>query len=94
MFKRGGVWWTCIRYRGKKIQRSLETTDKKLAQSIEAKVRTEIIEGKYFEKSIGDSKTFRDMMEKFMREHAPNVSNSMQISYASSLKHLNPYFGQ
>lgn len=94
MFKRGGVWWTCIRYRGKKIQRSLETTDKKLAQAIEAKVRTEIIEGKYFEKAIGGSKTFRDMMEKFMREHAPNVSNNMQKSYASSLKHLSPYFGE
>ncbi len=94
MFKRGGVWWTCIRYRGKKIQRSLETTDKKLAQAIEAKVRTEIIEGKYFEKSIGDSKTFTDMIEKFMREHAPNVSSNMQKSYASSLKHLSPYFGE
>ncbi len=92
MFKRGGVWWTCIRYRGKKIQRSLETTDKKLAQAIEAKVRTEIVEGKYFENSIGDNKIFTDMIEKFMKEHAPNVSTNMQISYASSLKHLNPYF--
>ncbi|HHT9137233.1 MAG TPA: tyrosine-type recombinase/integrase [Candidatus Wunengus sp. YC60] len=93
MFKRGGVWWTCIRYKGKKIQKSLETTDKKLAQAIEAKVRTELIEGKYFEKHTGDSKTFRDMMEKFMKEHAPNVSTNMQTSYNSSLKHLNPYFG-
>ena len=45
--KRGGaVWWCCIRYKGKKIQKSLETTDRKLAQAIEAKIRTEIVEGK------------------------------------------------
>ena len=24
MFKLGGVWWTCIRYEGKKVQKSLE----------------------------------------------------------------------
>lgn len=93
MYKRGGVWWTCIRYGGKKIQRSLETGDKKLAQSIEAKIRTELVEGKYFEKPIGESKTFKGMMEKFMKEHAPRRTISMQRSYVASLKHLLPCFG-
>ena len=48
MFKRAGVWWTCIRHNGRKIQKSLETSDRKLAQAIEAKIRTEIKEEKYF----------------------------------------------
>ncbi len=94
MFKRSDVWWTCIRHNGKKIQKSLETSDRKLAKSIEAKIRTEIVEGKYLEKPIGKDKTFKDMMEKFMREHAPKVSISMQRSYSSSLKHLIPSFGE
>ena len=93
MFKRGGVWWTCIRYEGKKIQKSLETADKKLAQSIEAKVKTGVIEGKYFERYVGNNKTLSAMMEKFMKEHAPKVSVSMQRSYSASLKHLLPFFG-
>ena len=93
MYRRGGVWWTCIRYGGKKIQRSLETTNKKRAQIIEAKIRTEIVDGKYFEKPIGETKTFKDMMEKFMKEHAPKRTVSMQNSYFASLKHLLPYFG-
>ena len=93
MFKRGGVWWTCIRYKGKKIQKSLETPDKKLAQAIEAKIRIEIVEGKYFEKSTEQKKTFKDLMEKFMDEHAPTVSNSMQESYECSLKPLFSFFG-
>ncbi len=93
MFKRGGVWWTCIRYEGKKVQKSLETDDRRLAQAIEAKIRAEIAEGKFFDKPVGQSKTFKDMMEKFMQEHAPKVSKNMQKSYASSLKHLATFWG-
>ena len=93
MFKRGGVYWTSISYKGKRIRKSLETADKKLAQSIEAKIKTEIVEGKYFEKPVGDNKTFTDMMEKFMKEHAPRVSGNTRLSYSASLKHLSTYFG-
>ncbi len=82
MFKRAGVYWCCIRHNGRKIQKSLETSDKQLARAIEAKVRTEIIEGSYFEKLVGRNKTFEDMMSKFMAEHAPKVSISMQKSYS------------
>ena len=92
MYKRSGVWWTCIRHNGKKIQKSLETTDRKLAKAIEAKVRTEIVEGSYFEKLVGRNKSFRDMLDKFMAEHAPRVSRNMQSSYTPSVKHLNPFF--
>ena len=94
MFKRSGVWWACIRHNGKKIQKSLETTDRKLAQAIEAKIRTEIVEGTYFEKLVGRNKTFMDMMDKFLKVYAPKVSNNMQRSYTTSLKHLNPFFGE
>jgi hypothetical protein len=48
MFKRsGGIWGTSIRHNGKRIQKSLETSDRKLAKAIEAKVKTEIVEGTY-----------------------------------------------
>ncbi len=93
MFKRSGVWWTCIRHDGRKIQKSLETSDRKLAQAIEAKIRTEIVEGSYFDKLAGHTKTFKDMMDKFMKEHAPKVSISMQDSYTTSLKNLDRFFG-
>ena len=95
MFKRkdSGLWWMSIRHNGRRIQRSLETSDKKLAQAIEAKVRTEIIEGSYFQKPIGNNKTLKEMMEKFMNEHSPTVSKSMQDSYKNSLKSLLPFFG-
>ncbi len=94
MYKRSSVWWTCIRKNGRKIQKSLETSDKELAKDIEAEVRTEIVKGKYFDKPIGHNKTFKQLMERFMKEHAPKVSGSMQNSYTSSLKHLIPFFGE
>jgi integrase len=95
MFKRkdSGLWWTCIRHRGKKIQKSLETSDKKLAKAIEAKILTDIVEGKYYEKPTGHNKTFRQLMNRFIKEHAPKVSVNMQKSYTASLKHLIPFFG-
>ncbi|MDR4506196.1 MAG: tyrosine-type recombinase/integrase [Candidatus Scalindua sp.] len=93
MFKRSGVWWTCIRHNGRKIQKSLETTDRKLAQSIEAKIRTELVEDKYLEKPISSRKTFNDMMEKFMKEYAPTVSVNTRKAYTYYLKNLGSFFG-
>ncbi len=45
------------------------------------------------DESLGESKTLKDMMDKFMLEHAPTVSTKTQTSYSASLKHLLPYFG-
>jgi integrase len=96
MFKRkdSGVWWMSIRHNGKKIQKSLETSDRKLAKAIEAKIRTELVEGSYFEKLIGRDKTFSQLVDKFTREHACKVSASMQRSYATSSKPLLKFFGE
>jgi site-specific recombinase XerD len=93
MFKRSGVWWMCIRHEGRKIQKSLGTSNRQSAQKIEAKIRTNINEGNYFEKPIGSNKTFKQLMEKFMLEYSPKKSENMQRSYNTSLKHLNLFFG-
>ncbi len=93
MFKRDGTWWACIRYRGKKIQRSLETDNKKLAESIESKLRTTLIEEKYFDRCEGEVKTFQDMADRFMLEYAPKNSKRTQMHYKTTLSHALPFFG-
>lgn len=95
MFKRNdsNVWWTSFRYKGKRIQQSLDTSNKKLAQAIEAKIRTEVVEGTYFEKRIGHNKSFNALMDKFMEEYAPTVSKNMQSAYKYYLKNLSKFFG-
>ncbi len=98
MFVRNGVWHICIRHNGKKIQKSLKIPvgkkeHERIAEVMEAKIKVQLIEETYFDKPIGCKKTFKELMDKFMKEHAPKVSSSMQRSYKTSLKHLIPFFG-
>lgn len=94
MFKRGGVYWACFRREGKKkLQKSLGTSNAKLAARIEAKMKVEIAEGKYLDILPGERMSVRGLMDRFLVEHAPKVSVSQQTSYANSLKNLLPFFG-
>ena len=95
MFKRNdsNVWWTSFRYKGKRIQQSLDTPNKKLAHAIEAKIRTELVEGTYFKKRMGHNKSFNALMDRFIKEYAPTVSKNMQRAYGCYLKNLRSYFG-
>lgn len=93
MFRRGNVWWTCIRHEGRKINESLGTSDKKLAKEIEAKIRVKIAERKHLETHPGDEITVAELMERLLSEHAPKVSIGMQVRYKDMLKRLLPHFG-
>jgi len=79
-------------YRGKQYRKRTETSDHKLAQRILDKVRGEIAEGKWFERLPGEEKTFKELMEKYMKEHSPKKSRKQHIRDRSSLGHLLPYF--
>ncbi len=92
LYKRGKVWWMSFTYNGHQYRRSCETTDKRLAEKIYHKVMTELIEGRYFEKLPGETKTFREMMEKYMKEYSIPRKASFERD-RTSLKHLLPFFG-
>ncbi|MBI5789384.1 MAG: site-specific integrase [Candidatus Schekmanbacteria bacterium] len=96
MFKRKGVWWTCIRHEGRKLQKSLETSDKKLATSIEAKIRTEIIEGKYFDKPKEEVVvTVNELIEKYLSEHSlPNKAPKTYYDDSCFSKQIKQHFGK
>lgn len=77
---------------GKQMRRSTETKDKKLAEKIHAKILTQIAEGRWFDKPEGETITFREMMERYMKEHSlPNKASSDRDEH--SLKYLLPFFG-
>ena len=89
LFKRGSTWWISFTYQGKQVRRSTETDDKKLAEKIYHKVMTDVAEGKWFERPIGDTKTFTEMMDKYMREHsAKNKAPTTHKRDKSLLAHL------
>jgi hypothetical protein len=53
----------------RRIRLSTGTSNRELAQSIEAKLRTEIIEGKYFEMAGARQFNFIHMVEKYRQKH-------------------------
>ena len=93
LIKRGQKWYVQLRDNGRLIRQSTGTHIKKVAQEIEAKIKMELVEGKYFDKGQGNKKTFRDMVEKYMTEEAVKKAPKSKLRDEVSLKHLLPVFG-
>jgi integrase len=91
LFRRGRVWWMGFVYGGRRVRRSTEVTDQKLAQKIYDKVKWEIVSGKWFERLPEENRTFREMMEKFQDEHISKKASAR--SYRSHSKTLISHFG-
>jgi len=92
LYKRDEVWWMDFTYKGKRFRRSLKTEDRRLAKKIEAKVKTLLIEGKWFENRIAEGRTFKELMGRYMKEHSEVKKRSWDRDRIS-LAHLLPFFG-
>jgi integrase len=80
---------------GKQFHRSTGTTDKRLAENILAKVKTQIIEGKWFEVDEAKNRTFEELMEKYITEHSVinKTPNSQAVDRIAYEVHFKPFFG-
>ena len=90
MFKRGPVWWMSFVYNGRRHRQSTGTANRKLAQQIEDKVKGELVEGKWLERLPGEEKTFEEMMEKYLAEHASKKASGRDSAGYS--KNLTSFF--
>lgn len=91
LVKRGKIWWMTFTYQGKQVRRSTGTPDKRLADGILSKIKTEIIEGRYFEVLEEHKRTFDELMERFEQEHIPKKAS--QRAYFGYTKRLRGFFG-
>ncbi len=57
-------------HQGRRIQESLETDNRKLAEKVYAKKLTDIVEGRYFQNSMAKKTTFEEMASKYLAQHA------------------------
>lgn len=89
LYKRGKVWWMSFVCKGNHYRRSTETEDKKLAKRIHDKVKGEIVEDKWFERSPGEDKGLKEMVERFIDE----IPERSRPTYLSYLKTLLGFFG-
>lgn len=84
-----------LNYQGRRIRRSTDVTDKKLAERIYFKVSTQIAEGKWLDRMPGEEKTFAEALEKYLNEHSSR--NKAPLSYLrdqSLGEHLLESFGE
>lgn len=94
LYKRrdSSIWWMNFTVNGKHYQQSTGIADRKTADKILAKVLTLIAEGKWLDVNTAKQHTFDEMMERFMREHAPTVADKTRKSYRNSQSHLREFF--
>lgn len=69
LVKRGNFWWMYFSYQGKQVRKSTGTSDRRLADAILAKLKVQIVEGQYFQRSAAEQHTFPELMDRYEREH-------------------------
>lgn len=70
LYRRGKFFWFSISYQGNRIQESLKTDNRKLADKLYAKVLTDIVEGRYFDTTKAKNTKFEEMIDKYLKERA------------------------
>ncbi len=90
LFKRGSVWWMRFSYNGKQVRRSCETTSKKLAEEILCKVKTQVVEGKFFEVEARET-TFEELSQGLTLDYQVNGKKSLD-RIGRNLRHLEKTF--
>ena len=93
LVKRGKIWWMSFTHEGRRFRISTGTSDKGLAEAILAKVRVQVVEGKFFENLIAEDHTFEEMMDRYLKECSASKSPKSAIRDRGSLSHLLPVFG-
>jgi integrase len=92
LYRRGNFFWFSISYQGKRIQESLKTDNRKLAEKLYAKVLTDIVEGRYFEKP--KDITINEVLERYMKEFSPLLSPSSHERNQQVVSHFKSVFGE
>jgi integrase len=88
------VWWMSYSFRGRQVRKSTGTTNKKVADTILSKVKTQIAEGDYLESMRGKNKTFADAAERYLKEVTPDKKPNTQRDDKFYAKTLCKFFGE
>ncbi len=87
-------WWVSFSHHGRQYRISTGTTDRKLAETIAAKVRVEVDTERWFPSNPASRRTFRELMDKYLAEHSARNKKPMSAKRDRGLaKHLLAVFG-
>ncbi len=85
LYRKRKVWWFIKQYKGHKVEESLGTDNKRLAEKKYAYILPKILDGSYFEKQLVKI-TFKELEQRYMEKHAKTRDQH-------TVKRLLPYFG-
>lgn len=90
LYRRGKVYWGRAQRKGREYRRSLQTTNRGVAE----KRFRQWVDG-LEAIAWGDKprRTFKETHDKFIREHLTTLKRGGALRYGVSLKHLNEHFG-
>ena len=91
LVKRGKYWCMRFTYQGRQVRRSTGTADRRVAEAILGKLRAKIIEGRFFETLEEKTRTFDELMERYLVEHAAKKSEPRH--YRGYCNNLKAFFG-
>lgn len=93
LYKRGKYWYIDFTYRGRRYQRSLKTTSKKLAEMIKKDIEAKIVKGEFLGIWEESDILFKDFAPHYL-EYAKTHKTPKAFSVdTNSLKFLLPEFG-
>lgn len=88
------LWWMSLSHKGKRVRLSTGTANRKLAAKIYAKVLLDVQTEAHFPKLPEHSKTFGDLIERYMTDHSAIQKKPKSHRRDKSLKtHLLAAFG-
>jgi len=79
-------------HQGKQVRRSTGTGDRRVADAILAKVKVQIVEGQYFERAVAESHTFKELMDRYEKEHVARKLRHRGLK--GYMKNLRAFFGE
>ena len=91
LVKRGKYWCMRFTYHGRQVRRSTGTADRRLAEAILGQVRVKMVEGRFFETLEEKTRTFEELMTRYLAEHA--VKKSAPRHDHGFAKKLTAFFG-
>ena len=94
LFKRGGNWYVDYNYQGRRIKKTIGP-NKKEAESVLAKVRSQIVEGTYFNVKKNVRMGFNEMAKYFLDNHS-SINNKPSTLYRNTMviNNLSKHFGK
>lgn len=91
IYKKGQVWWMIKVYKGKKVERSLDTKIKRKAEERFAKIVSGIVDGSYYQQP--KDVTLKDLTERYYNDRL-RTKAANTIERDKTLKaHIENYFG-